>query len=557
MTSLAHNGRALGTASLLALALAAPASADIQLVEFLPGTFVDISATGTNIVPVNDGEFDIVTTVGNSLFPAGPARISVNGGVRFSQAGQLNGDLAPTNESLPSALAFNGSRALFPYWDDFISTNGAFIFGSIQHQEVNGVYIIQWTNVKLQSAALQDRITFQLQIPSTGGVRARFVYDDILGIANGGGSATIGYQATTAADMAQHTFNAPLGVTNGTVLSLVDFTGQALIEGPTGQFIDIAGTGTPLNLANDGQAFHNTPVRNTIVSHGLLLISSNGGIRLFGASSLLTALNAALPNGNAYGLGRGIFPFWDDIDTQGGSVGNIYVQEFPDRLVVQWDNVGFGGQPTSQRATFQVQLFDQSELLAQFIYEDVEGTRAARGGSATIGYQSDGVLQTESFSFNTPTLRNGTVLSFYSSFELGAAYCVATNNSTGSPALISARGNARVSNNNLFLRATNLPTSSTAFFIVSASTFFVANAGGSQGNLCMGGSIGRGVGGIVNAGATGIVNVIADLTAMPSSTGPFAVQAGDTLNFQCWHRDSVGGVATSNFSGGLQIQFEP
>jgi hypothetical protein len=53
------------------------------------------------------------------------------------------------------------------------------------------------------------------------------------------------------------------------------------------------------------------------------------------------------------------------------------------------------------------------------------------------------------------------------------------------------------------------------------------------------------------------VQVIVNLNAMPSTTGPFAVQAGQTLSFQCWHRDSLSGTATSNFSGGLQVRFTP
>jgi hypothetical protein len=34
------------------------------------------------------------------------------------------------------------------------------------------------------------------------------------------------------------------------------------------------------------------------------------------------------------------------------------------------------------------------------------------------------------------------------------------------------------------------------------------------------------------------------------------VLAGQTWNFQCWFRDAVGGVATSNFTDGLSILFQ-
>jgi len=85
---------------------------------------------------------------------------------------------------------------------------------------------------------------------------------------------------------------------------------------------------------------------------------------------------------------------------------------------------------------------------------------------------------------------------------------------------------------------------------------FVAHAGGSQGNLCLGGSIGRNVGGlIVNSGAPGSVMVSAPLGAMPQPARPVAVVVGETWHFQCWFRDSVGGAATSNFSDGLALLF--
>jgi len=48
--------------------------------------------------------------------------------------------------------------------------------------------------------------------------------------------------------------------------------------------------------------------------------------------------NAAIPSAAAYGLtSQVVMPFWDDVNTLGGTVGNIYWQEFQCRLVVQWE----------------------------------------------------------------------------------------------------------------------------------------------------------------------------------------------------------------------------
>jgi hypothetical protein len=539
------------------LSLAAPAAADLRFVSSLPGEFIDISNTGTPIAPVNDGEFDIVSTIGNTLFPAGNVRIGMNGGVRFGPGGTINGNLSPINASLPASGAFSGNTALLAYWDDFIATNGPLSFGAIHHEERNGMLIIQWTNVKLRSAAVQDRITFQVQVPASGGVLARFVYPDILGAANGGSSATIGYQALTQSDSVQHSLDAPRAVGNGTVLSLIDHDVNSFVANLPGQFIDISSTGTALNLSGSAVAQVTTNVRNQILAQGQLGIGLNGAIRLEGTINVFPGVNVPLPNGNVFGGLDALVPFWDDLEASGGTLGNVYVQELADRLVVQWDDVGFAGAPVTERTTFQVQIFDESDVLAQFIYEDVEGTRAARGASATIGYQGTGGPGVQQVSFNTAVVDDGSVLTFLGAIEVGTTYCVGSTNSRGLVGHMRGRGNRRVSNNNLFLDALDLPFNSAAFFIVSRTTAFVPLAGGSQGNLCLGGAIGRGVGPIVNTGSTGRATAQANLLAMPSPTGAFAVAPGDTLSFQCWHRDVVGGVATSNFSNALQVHFEP
>ena len=113
-----------------------------------------------------------------------------------------------------------------------------------------------------------------------------------------------------------------------------------------------------------------------------------------------------------------------------------------------------------------------------------------------------------------------------------------------------------VVDNDLTLTADGLALNAFSFFIVSRTQGFVANPGGSAGNLCLAGAIGRAVGGqIINSGTTGTVAVLANLTAMPQPTGAVVVVAGETWNFQCWFRDAIGGVATSNFSDAVAVTF--
>ena len=139
---------------------------------------------------------------------------------------------------------------------------------------------------------------------------------------------------------------------------------------------------------------------------------------------------------------------------------------------------------------------------------------------------------------------------------LGENYCMANNNSTGTFATILAQGSKEVAQNNLVLTATQLPVNTVGFFIVSPNQAFVANAGGSSGNLCVGASTGRYVAQIGNSGFFGQIGIAVDLTAVPQPNGNAVVAAGETWNWQCWYRDAVLGFPTSNFSDGYTVTFE-
>ncbi|MEM1449413.1 MAG: hypothetical protein AAF726_17665 [Planctomycetota bacterium] len=141
---------------------------------------------------------------------------------------------------------------------------------------------------------------------------------------------------------------------------------------------------------------------------------------------------------------------------------------------------------------------------------------------------------------------------------IGTNYCQTNPNSTGASGSIAAFGNAFVISNSVELFASNLPNSSFGFFLVGENRGFVANPGGSAGNLCVGGMIGRyvGMGEIQNTGPTGGFSLVIDLGMIPQPNGFVSVQAGESWRFQAWHRDSVGGSATSNFTDGLEIDFQ-
>ena len=138
---------------------------------------------------------------------------------------------------------------------------------------------------------------------------------------------------------------------------------------------------------------------------------------------------------------------------------------------------------------------------------------------------------------------------------IGANYCNTNPNSTGLPGVIYGLGSGLVADNDLDLYAFQLPHDAFGYFIVSPFQAFVPNAGGAQGNLCVGLSTGRFRSQLGNTGVNGYLLVHVDLTDIPQPNGSVAVQAGQTWNFQCWHRDANPNV-TSNFTTGYSITFQ-
>jgi hypothetical protein len=159
----------------------------------------------------------------------------------------------------------------------------------------------------------------------------------------------------------------------------------------------------------------------------------------------------------------------------------------------------------------------------------------------------------------TPSGAPGTRLGavkFVDGASIGVNYCgPAALNSTGTPASIAALGSDVRSEDNLSLLATGLPGGTFAFFLASLRQGSVAQPGGSQGNLCLGGSIGRyvGPGEVRRARSDGTTSLQLDVDTVPQPTGPYSASAGETWHFQAWYRDALGGVATPNLSDALGV----
>jgi hypothetical protein len=95
--------------------------------------------------------------------------------------------------------------------------------------------------------------------------------------------------------------------------------------------------------------------------------------------------------------------------------------------------------------------------------------------------------------FQSRGLRGAVTYAFGNS--VGSNYCSpGAPNSTGSSGTIRAVGSAFASRNELALVAERLSHNAFGFFLTSRTPFFLPQAGGSVGNLCVAGNIGRYVG---------------------------------------------------------------
>ena len=143
----------------------------------------------------------------------------------------------------------------------------------------------------------------------------------------------------------------------------------------------------------------------------------------------------------------------------------------------------------------------------------------------------------------------------YDQVNIGTNYCAANANSTGSSASMSATGSVVVGLDTLVLQTDNLPAGSVGYYLASMDQGFSANPGGSAGNLCLGGTVGRGMGDQVYSTGSGTIVAPMGLDLPFNLTGRVAVN--ETWNFQLWFRDiDNAGGSSSNFSDGYSILFQ-
>lgn len=137
---------------------------------------------------------------------------------------------------------------------------------------------------------------------------------------------------------------------------------------------------------------------------------------------------------------------------------------------------------------------------------------------------------------------------------IGRHTCSANANWNGRRAELHADGSSLVVDDQLTLRATDLPPDAWSLAVASRTEGFVPNLAGAQGDLCLGGEIGRAPL-LVQADGGGTALHPMAPSSLPQPQGPVAAVPGETWHFQVWYRDAGILGATSNFTSALAVTF--
>jgi hypothetical protein len=175
------------------------------------------------------------------------------------------------------------------------------------------------------------------------------------------------------------------------------FDGTTVPCPPTGGFIDITATGTPLNNSDDQSVAVTMPFSfNFYGTTANTLCVDNNGFVLFNTTNCPSGghfTNTSLPGTSL--SAPAFLPMWDDFDSESGNVYTDTRGTTPNRqFIVEWfDRVHFQGSTNPDGATFELILNEDGTI--QFEYSDVEYTGGLESGDcgggvcATIGLQND------------------------------------------------------------------------------------------------------------------------------------------------------------------------
>lgn len=140
--------------------------------------------------------------------------------------------------------------------------------------------------------------------------------------------------------------------------------------------------------------------------------------------------------------------------------------------------------------------------------------------------------------------------------SLVQSYCITAPNSNGAGAVIGQTGSTSIFANDFTLTATGASTDQPGLFFYGLNQIQLPFGDGFR---CVG-SGGFGIYRLYPAtptDAAGDTERLLDFDALPASSGPGMIEAGDTWNFQFWYRDPAAGASGFNLSDALEVGFCP
>ncbi|MGD2017704.1 MAG: hypothetical protein PVJ89_06305 [Planctomycetota bacterium] len=248
---------------------------------------------------------------------------------------------------------------------------------------------------------------------------------------------------------------------------------------------------------------------------------------------------------------------WDDVG-YGDGFAALAGNRLGDRVVI-----GVTDDPDPARNTVVV-LNGEHVVAREGDPVDLDGDGVAADGLYIETFGTDDALLTDALDLLTVvtlrdaggTRRGQALLRQRLDPGLGVVTCAGVANSTGTGAGLIALGSAAVTDGDLQLRAVDLPPSAPVVFLVSRSPGLVMQPGGSLGQLCLGGAVGRFLarGQFGPASPAGVAAIAVDVAALPAGAGPGPSAPGDTLHFQAWYRDHLPAApSTTNLTGALAV----
>ena len=222
-----------------------------------------------------------------------------------------------------------------------------------------------------------------------------------------------------------------------------------------------------------------------------------------------------------------------------------------DQLLVGAPGLEYGGQVLGAAYRF---VFDGSgwNEVARYRAANPDFQVPAANGSSVVFANSVAIVA-DSLAASATTPDVGGLRFYYD--HLGTQTCSPVPNSTGAGSMLALFGSTQAATGQLFGQVSDLPAGQAGILLAGTQTGFVMNPGGSQGNLCLGGSLARFNQSIYFPDSNGQVEIPIDMGQIPTNPAQ-PILAGQTWHFQYWTRDFVNGASTSNFSSARAVMFD-